>query len=195
VVVDVGGQRCEPVTHHDVVKPVCQISYILPIQVSGLTDKELADLGLETVDEVEAKISRVAVWQVCDEALKLVRVGLDRGGLTKVLNGLAGLVVRVRVSHMADECRGELVKSMEASAFLLSVWGAVTFGLKPGVSSSTEEGGSEAHGVGGVEVKAGEFQDITRTCDPWAYILGALAVEGLDDGSFNSRGKGASRSR
>jgi hypothetical protein len=89
----------DSVAHDDIIIAVSKVSDVQPGGIIiDFTDKELLDLGLQTRDEVVAEISRVTAGQVGDDALELVTIGLDRGGLAEATDVLAGFVLGVRVT-------------------------------------------------------------------------------------------------
>jgi hypothetical protein len=142
--------------HDDIIKAVRQVSDIMPGHVHrDLTDEQLLDSGLETTDEVEPEVHSVSLGQVGDELLELVGVLLDGGELSKLAEGGAGFVVRLRVSHALGEGVGELLEGSEACVLLFAVGSSGTLGLEPRVGSSSQVGRGVSDAVRPVEVEAG----------------------------------------
>ena len=127
------GGKGKSAAHDDIIKAVGEVTHVLPRHagVVNLAHEKLLDLGLEAVDEVKAQVGGVAVGQVGDDALELIGVGLDGGGLLEGPEAPAGFVLRVGVSKVAHEGRGEFFEGGEAGAVSHAVGGAVRLGAEP----------------------------------------------------------------
>jgi hypothetical protein len=99
--VTVAGSISSTAAHDSIVILVGKVPDVVPCHVGGnVSYKEFFDLVFQARGKIIAKVSSITIRKVSDDALELIGISFDRGGLMKALEVVTGFGLGVRVAKL-----------------------------------------------------------------------------------------------